>query len=760
MLCWDDIFTGVKYTFTEQWQNKVRKHLAGELKERLNQITDAQYAADCVAQFWWEYYGWLFPLRFGIQSEEPIDGKELFKGAPNVIELESYPDKPLRGKLLDGDKLPPLLPAHKKNELISDHSLAAAALTNVLLRQSKLHERDSNLFHQLRLGVLLHELADEVNTEPDKVVENEFPHAWQVAQFLTEKSQQLPEGIDEELLRKAHCGKKMPDEYEVAIVVGAVQRVKQFVFESPGLNEIRGASTLLDQLTDELREMVNKEIGPEVVLRAAGSTIEFLAPHETDANGKYWTQRIREHFYRSSGSAFIAAGAKTVKASQLLTHFQKSIWQTYQSVQQDRNQSNLPIFETLPFEERCFFCKSRPAEKWFWHPEERAEPACRICITKRKKGQDERKYKGEKVIGDVGITAKQVGVESKDSTADKLDELIPSGLRRKLLAVIYGDGNNFGDVVQRIESLAMNLQWTHRVEKTTRAAVGIALARAINEAAKESGNSLAKLPFQVLALGGDDVSLITWGRIGLRFCERFLALTDMEFQQGSGEKLSGKPICFSLGALFVDEKAPVRRTVAYAEGELMKWAKRAAKERQKDIRLAFAKEVDGSRKQDKDSSNQKTEGTVAFLLAVTAEQIPADLKAYRKEMFLRGPNSPYLNLTLRPFTAKELEFLLDKVQSLKEKKHRGRLYRLAQAFVQESPKAAMLHYIYQKGRENGGGMFEVLEQPKAKWKDIFNAFPLPAATMEQRLAFGEEEIEGAVWSSPLWDLLEITKILE
>jgi hypothetical protein len=397
----------------------------------------------------------------------------------------------------------------------------------------------------------------------------------------------------------------------------------------------------------------------------------------------------------------------------------------------------------LPFEERCFLCKSRPAEEWFPHPEGRPEPACRICLVKREKGIKERKYKVEDVINDVGITAKQVGVKSIDATADQLDELMPKNLRRKLLSVIYGDGNNFGDVVQKIKSLAMNLQWTHRVEKTTRAAVGVALARATKEAANDK---LDKLPFQVLALGGDDVSLITWGRIGLRFCERFLALTDMEFKQGSGEK-PAKPICFSLGALFVDEKAPVRRTVDFAEKDLMKWAKRAAKERQKD-------------------GQKKTEGTVSFLLAVTAEQIPADLKAYRESMFLRGQNSPRLNLTLRPFTAKELKFLLNKAQKLTKKKHGGRLHRLVQAFVQGTPRAAMLHYIYQKAREHQkeradeGKMFGVLEQPKECWQEIFNAFPLPAATIEQRLPFGEAEIEGAVWSSPLWDLLEIIKILE
>ena len=730
MVLWNDPFTGVQYKIDEGWASKVQQHLAEMLGERLQKVKDAKEAADRAASFWWNYYELIFPLRFGKKQDVQglIHGRSLFEEAEEV-DLEESLDQELRTRFLDDLRLPPLLPSQTKpDELVPDHHLTCAAITNVVLRAQGVEE---SLLHAVRLGILLHELSEE---EPLRVWLQAFPQAWSTARFLCGEGEP-PEGVEGDVLRAIHEGEKLEilQAKRVYLVALGAQRVKQFVFETPGLNEIRGASTLLDQCVEDLKRSISDELGPEVVLRAAASTLEFLAPADANAAGEKWTKWLRTYFYERTGTAFPAAAVHAVSPGDLLTRFHEVMRPLYRRLEQDRYRATLPRTETLPFELRCDLCRTRPAEGWYRLPEGEPAPACRVCFTKREVGRPERAGKVREVLDWLGLTnpepLKVQGKQPEEYTASDLEQLIPSSAERKRIAVIYGDGNNFGAIVQKLESLSLSLQWTHRVEKTTKAAVALALARATQEARQEQ--ELQKLPFQVLALGGDDLSLLTWGSIGLRFCEQFLHLTDKEFQQGKGKKLSDKPISFSLGALFCDEKAPVRRTVDFAENELLKWAKRAVRRQQK--------------------------GNVAFLLAVTAEQIPADLEVYRSTMFIRHGK---LCLTLRPFTAEELRFLLDKAIGIIRGHHTGRLHRLVESFIQSPPLVAFLHYIYQKKRERNKGVIHCIETPREEWEPLWQDIPLPASPL-RRPPFGEGDQQGGVrWFSPLWDLLEIVKILE
>lgn len=772
---WVDPFTGVSYRITESWAGKVRQHLAELLSRQLRGSQDAQQSANRCAEFWHRYYDLTFPLRFGRGSDhESFVGEKLFEiGVESEIDLEGYGDHQLRSSFLEGRKLPPLLTAETSSpnrfpDLIADHHLLSAALCNVILRAQG--KGDTDIFHQVRLGVLVHELIEESALQDL----TKFPEALQIAHFLKHGAGDLPNAVDGQLLNSIHA-ERLPDGSEIALVGVGAQRIKQFVFESPGLNEIRGASTLLDDCIARLKVEISKEIGPEVILRAAAATLEFLAPTCEDANGEVWTERLRKYFYQHTGTAFVAAAAIKVAPSKLLTGYQNVLSEFQAVLEHDRYQPDLPLSDSLPFEVRCSLCGHRAADGWEKNPEGNHSPICRVCITKRKLGRKKRSGKINELLRWLGrVKPSELGVKAQPANpgekypsivARDLGQLVPDEAKRKKLAVIYGDGNNFGDVVRNLSSLALSLQWTHRIEKVTQAAVALALAHATKEVGRARINPLPKLPFQILSLGGDDLSLLTWGRIGLRACEQFLRLTDLEFQPGDGPRLTDKSLAFSLGALFCDDKAPVRRTVDFAENELLKWAKRAARR----------------------PSNQH--GNLAFQLALMAEQIPADLKAYRNQMFLRGGDKE-LCLTLRPFTADELSFLLKKAFDLKTERQEGLLQNLVAAFVQSPYPTALLHYYYQNARVQGGApelavksFFAQLEgrtKPglETDWAAMFGGFPLVgietkkpnnfffewrAAKPSARLPFGEERDNATskvTLLSPLWDLHEIVKILE
>lgn len=753
MIQFRDAFTGVVYEMGKQWIAAVRQAVAEAISPSL-QSDDLREAADATACFWRDtYYRRLFPLRFGLQQSDTglYSASGLFPEAPQV-DLEALAGQPLRTDFLDGVHLPPLLPAAEEGEtteLLADRLLTQTALANLLLRQTDTNE---DTLHAVRLACLTYPLLDLLEERL-----RASPRVVEVARFLRQESPTPPSGLDPALMTAL---RDMTDFGERKVWLGlvAAQRVKRYVFETSGLNEIRGASTLLDDLTEDAKEALSQALGPEIVLRAVGSTVMFLAPTKNVAGE--WAERLRQAFYEATGMAFTAAATTEVSIGELLDDYKGAVSGLFQALAEDRAQADQPLYEALPFEARCQMCRLRPAEGWVRDVpgEEEPVPFCRVCRTKRECGQPEREGKAQQVLdwlslkqpkalGVQGTTPSQYVAQALGRADPEEKGFIPREVRRPLLATVYGDGNNFGAVGQKLTEIAMGLQWSQRVEKTTRAAAAIALARATQQTAIDRGWKpgqdpvLPKLPFQVLALGGDDLSLFAWAPVGLRFARDFVELTNLEFHvpEGASERLIKQPIAFSLGILLTDYKAAVRRTVEVAEEDLMKWAKRAFRE------------------------SELKEGNVAMLLAMSQEQIPDNLDLYRKRMYLNRGALLDLCLTLRPFTADELAWLVKQAKELREQS--GPLHRLVAPFVQSGPLVALLHYIYQRGRfdDQKDHWLRTLESQERPASLVGLHYPAaPRSQLNNRKLFGLESKKDKrlIWITPLWDLLELVKVLE
>ncbi|MDW8318505.1 MAG: hypothetical protein RMN53_11780, partial [Anaerolineae bacterium] len=416
---------------------------------------------------------------------------------------------------------------------------------------------------------------------------------------------------------------------------------------------------------------------------------------------------------------------------------------------------------TLPFEARCELCGIRPAEGWDPAPgmpdiPENRRPICRVCKTKRELGKDEGRGKVIDALRWMGYFGRReaLGIQPKDGwLAKDLDSLIPSGVRRKLIGIVYGDGNNFGRVSLGLRDIALGLQWAKRVEHTTQAATALALGQATQRAAalrgwQPGGNrtALSRVPFQVLALGGDDLSLFAWAPVAVYFAAEFTRLTDLEFQATGDDRLSKEPLTFSLGVLVTDEKTPVARSVEFTEHQLMRWAKQASK-------------------------NQKlARGNVAMLYAQTAEAIPSDLAQYRKSVYLLGREGGFrFCTTLRPWTADEMEVLLVAAEQVLRRNDLGRLQRLTAAFygARQGVMAGLLYYAYQKARtarDGTGGWIQKLEKELNGPKVASQASVLlvHAPYRDQSAVFGlppESERTTVTWQAPLLDLLELAKLM-
>jgi len=730
MVKWKDYFTGAVYTLDTNWIQEVRRHLAELLTRSLKKDDDIKKQADNAATFWSnDYYSLVFPLRFGKKVEgSTVKGVELFPTANPVLQAG-----PLRSKFLEEDKLPPLLPADQSKEgyeLLADIIVLRTAVLNVLLRQNGVDEED---LHTLRLAFLIEPLVDEM---ADLLL---AARVRDVISFLRGNSSSLPlEGLDADLIKSIW---QLPKESEklsgkVTVVLGQVQRIKQYVFETSGLNEIRGASALLEGLVKKLAEEVKSKIGPEVLLRAAGSVISFLAPIPMleDKKETSWEERIIHLFAEATGTAFITSVAEEVNLSEFIGNYQVVMRNIYQQLETKRENALPPHLEVLPFEERCSLCEKRAAEGFYESPDGDYLPVCRVCLTKREVGRKARSSLTDKILELVpdNLTIKK----EKPTYPQSLIEFTPEGARYRRVAVIYGDGNNFGAISNyKLTRLPESIQWTRRVNLTAQAATGLGLMGALADFFTEEKSTV--IPFQILALGGEDISLFTRGNIGILFAEQFLRLTDLEFTPGDSKQ--EERLSFSLGVLITDETSPVWRSVEFVENDLLPSAKRAVKADSKGASL----------------------GKVSYVITDSADQIPWDLDEYWYSYIKESDLYP-LALTLRPFTASELDYLLKLVKKIKDSGQSAGFRRLAQVFLETTPCTAVLHYLNSKVREKKGRKnvpFDILEGSIKDAPQSLGRLNYPLSYVKDRY-FPSEEVSHVSWATPLVDLFELLKVTD
>lgn len=406
MVTWLDRFTGQVYQLSEGQHTAIRNAVARALTVELRRHSTPQARANAAAA-WWQthYYERVFPLRFGREPQGMFSRGVLlgYTGAAGTLRPPDAAE--WRTEFLDGERFPPILPAETQPDpqqpylLAGDHHLATAALLNVCLRRAGV---DVDTVHQARLGALLHELIDM--PEVRDALQN-TAIAYDLARYLKGETTNCPEPLQphQVMINAVHCGQTSQtlEGYPFCIVGLAAQRIKQYVFETLGLPEIRGASLILDAVVSEAAKEIANTIGQECVLQQVASTLIFLAPEPAD-----WTQRLKRRFYEATQVGFCAAGYAEVSLQEYFTtsHHGACMTRLLRALDNDRYRAEQPEWECLPFETRCTFCRKRAATTFVRTPDGASVPICPACEVKRKKGDaDERREAGEKVLRDAGI---------------------------------------------------------------------------------------------------------------------------------------------------------------------------------------------------------------------------------------------------------------------------------------------------------------------------------------------------------------------
>jgi CRISPR-associated protein Cmr2 len=309
----------------------------------------------------------------------------------------------------------------------------------------------------------------------------------------------------------------------------------------------------------------------------------------------------------------------------------------------------------------------------------------------------------------------------------------------RYIGLIYADGNQVGRHIDSSPSPGMFRERSRTMHGAARAAAFAALSRHL---APHHGTH----PFEIIAIGGDDLLLIVPGNrafdIALSTAHGFAGQLGAALRRTSSERYLGPetpppgdvsryqpPVGLSAGVVIAQETAPIFFLRDLLQ-ELLDNAKRRA------AALPGQGELSG---------------TVDFMVLKSITMVTNQIRGFRAAALERGDR----RLTARPYTWHEFGGLLATIRALKGAGlPRSQLYRLGEVLAdQPSVAASTLEYLYTRarlGRAHGDALKTHVEQ---HWQAPPGTPPGPGAPPWLRLP-------GGGWETIWGDLVEAYAMVE
>ncbi len=622
------------------------------------------------------------------------------------------------------------------------------------------HRVEEPLFSILLGTVVRHHLRDRPRTPLEKIVciADSYASAGdrpELAQASTPR--QLRKAAQEILeLETELYGEEKP----IRLLLADADHIKGYVYETNALPEIRGGSEFLQEVEEGLREEFAVELAEECLIYCGGGGLLAVVPAGEAAA---WKERIEERYVAHTrvatatvavsppvGYVDFARGLPPHDAESvaklrgsgpaedlLLSHFgegaiqreskgNRSLRKNFgelvaelsgQLQRAKRQKTWAPFLEAFPVHRRCESCGKRPATE---HDPQREEWLCPVCTGKRGKGREEKRTLREKFAEwgkRRGLGLGAIGPPPKD-----LDELAGEEGR---IALIYADGNNMGDLLQRAPSPATYRHISEALSSATEASLFQALVRTFGP------EQLRKtLPFEVIALGGDDVVVLTRAGAGyalaLALLEEFerhekIRRLEEEVAQRFSAFAERLRLTMSAGVVMADVKHPMRFLFDLAEG-LLKRAKGLAR-----------------------GCGQSTLCHLGLRAPIIAEEAETLLEA----LYKRGEGRKMRYLTARPYTLEQARTLLGVAGRLAEVPAHARRS-LAEA-LEKGVYLSLNQALYQAAR---------LRDHKEALVESFQELGrlLSISGSDPGLYFWRQDPERKVWRTPLLDALELVEL--
>jgi hypothetical protein len=308
----------------------------------------------------------------------------------------------------------------------------------------------------------------------------------------------------------------------LALLSADADRIKDFVFESVKLPEIRGASQVIRDLTGDGTEtsltavLIEYGLPDSCVIYAGGGSLLALVPQ---AIARQVGAEIETRYARATGSATMTAIALPAQTTRLANHFGEHVRLAglrLRAAKQSR--AITPHFEVTPLGRRCASCGARPAGE---NDLRLNEPRylCWVCQNKIRQAdrlEYEHKFERSLMQGDFYLSDRPEGTTGLRRAGDLTD--IAAASHDRLVGLIYVDGDGVGNMLYGSETIHDFQSRSRALTATLESVVLRALARRLRPA----GDYHA---FEIVAIGGDDAVLFVPGDtalvVAMEICETF-----------------------------------------------------------------------------------------------------------------------------------------------------------------------------------------------------------------------------------------------
>ena len=381
-----------------------------------------------------------------------------------------------------------------------------------------------------------------------------------------------------------------------------VPSIKSYVFGTDPLNEVRGASALLDRLNrHEMDRVLCERLGASAIERiyANGGAAQFLAQTDDESAVDAACRSLVRHLRgQTGGEVRVAYGiaplrnADSYREAVRLAHYRLRCQREFGGVRCGA--------AALPVVRECSSASHLPAaHRVDWG----AEGAALLSEASRRKGQEGQEARAGDLWSRWMEYLCEVGPwpEEEDWSALRCKEITEIGersSRRGYLGVVYADGNAMGRIVQALDRPGTCRHFSKIVDQSIRTACFSGLAKVTGSEVEQvregtdqdrssSPAAVRALPADILLLGGDDLLVALPADRALDFAlhvsseferltrEKIAALGDDAARRFFRERIGDHGFTISCGVAIARSTHPFYLSLDLAE-QLLRNAKRPA----------------------------------------------------------------------------------------------------------------------------------------------------------------------------------------
>ena len=375
------------------------------------------------------------------------------------------------------------------------------------------------------------------------------------------------------------------------LLYGGAYSIKDYYMESGNPRQMRGASELLNDCSETVRQHLLGINGvSEKHIIASGATLSAKVPQGMGEELVKYAEGVYRKKCRTAGAAFVSVpfdGNYVTTKRRALAKYDSRRAAKFTSLdfldaEEDEDPENKTItkgnflkytsgdpcstiVKNAPV--RCPRCRIRSPKYYICHDNEEELYLCTSCAQREHESGEEKYVMRKKCI-------------DKDKYNYEINTMTDLADSDGRVALLYADVNNLGGQ----EKAEFEDDW--KLHESVKTAITSVVSKAINatmnaRARNEGGEIKAK--FEIIALGGDDICLLMPGDVAL--------LTSKAIAEGFDKASLGLTI--SLAACVANDTTAITYVESIVENALKSAKKYARKSGQSVVSLSFFERPDG-----------------------------------------------------------------------------------------------------------------------------------------------------------------------